>query len=153
MRKSRAITVVTFVVCCTAMGNAAPRLTPVITKVVADLATATVFVEGQDFDDEATVFWGREIGAIDELPLITRSGSMIVAQLTTTNPGTYLLLVQNASKLAVMDVTIGAVGPQGPSGVDGAQGPLGPVGPQGPPAPEVIMPAVLGSVEMSPALS
>ena len=135
MRKNRAITVIAFVACCAAMANAAPPLTPVITRVVADLATATVFVEGQDFDDEATVFWGRELGAIDELPLLSRSESIIVAQLTTTNPGTYLLLVQNRSKLAVMDVTIGAVGPQGPGGSDGPQGPVGPGGPQGPPGP------------------
>ena len=81
MRKSRAITVIAFVACCSATANAAPPLTPVITRVVADLATATVFVEGQDFDDEAKAFWGRELGAIDELPLLSRSESIIVAQL------------------------------------------------------------------------
>ena len=60
MRKRRAITVIAFVACCTATANAAPPLTPVITRVVADLATATVFVEGQDFDDEATAYGAKK---------------------------------------------------------------------------------------------
>ena len=58
MRKSLAITVVAFFAC-TLIGNAAPKKgpTPVITKVVADVWTATVFIEGQDFDLNAKVSW------------------------------------------------------------------------------------------------
>ncbi len=136
MRKSLAITMVALFAC-TLIGNAAPKKgpTPVITKVVADVWTATVFIEGQDFDLNAKVSWGRDGGAIDELVVLSISDSLITAVLTTTLPGTYLLLVQNPGKQTFMDVTIGAVGPAGPQGIQGLQGPMGPTGQQGPVGP------------------
>ena len=116
--------------------NPPPQL--VVTRVEADLGTATLLVEGANFGSEPVVLLGDAGGSFTEQPVILSSDTAIQAALTTTAPATYLLLVRSgpaATQVYATDLTLGAVGPPGPAGPPGPPGPPGPQGDQGDPGP------------------
>ncbi len=128
-----------------------PRL--VITKAVADVDAAVVYIEGKNFGDSPGVLLGTSEGEMHEQSVIDSSDTYIEAALTTTDPGTYLLLVYSGPARTQgfsMDLTIGAVGPQGPEGPGGPEGGQGPEGQQGPIGPQgpVGPPGDFGNVEL-----
>ncbi|HXT52824.1 MAG TPA: hypothetical protein VN811_17420 [Thermoanaerobaculia bacterium] len=122
--------------------NPPPQL--VVTRVVADLGTATLAIEGKHFGADPSVFLGAPAGSFTELVVLSSTDSTITAQLSTTDPGTYVLRVTSgpaATQTYAIDIALGAQGPSGPpgppgaDGADGAPGPPGPPGPQGPAGP------------------
>ncbi|HTZ95244.1 MAG TPA: IPT/TIG domain-containing protein [Terriglobales bacterium] len=73
------------------------------------------------------------------LTVVSHSSTMIVADLPTLGPGSYLLTVTVGSSTSPLVLTLGTSGPQGPQGPQGpagAQGPQGPAGPTGPQGPQ-----------------
>jgi type VI secretion system VgrG family protein len=121
-----------------AAGQPRAAFRPTILRVIPDPARAILFIHGENFGVEPTVF-------LDGLALSIAfaSDGLIQAEIPPDlEPGTYLLIVlrsRHASwppridDLAVMDVTLGAVGPEGPPGERGPAGERGPVGEVGPP--------------------
>lgn len=115
-------------------GNPPPQL--VVTQVVADVDTATLLIEGDHFGSDPAVLLGDLGGDFVPQPVVSSTDTTIEAQLTATDPGTYVLVVQSgpaATQIYAIDVTIGTQGPEGPPGPPGPAGPTGPPGPQGPP--------------------
>ena len=90
----------------------------VVTKAVADLEILppTLLIHGVNFGPDPAVFWGKELGALDQLTVFPISDNLIEAELPTTDPATYLMLVRSgpaATQVFAMDVTIGVAGPPG----------------------------------------
>ena len=126
----------------------------VITRAVPDLDALILNIEGNNFQTGVRVFMGAVGFGVDELPVLFVTPTRIEAQLLSTDPGSYRLLVINPGQvqaapqlhlspnLATLVVTLGAVGPAGPTGPQGEQGPQGaqgdpgPLGPQGPQGPQ-----------------
>ena len=117
-------------------------LTPVveaqslIATAQVDLDNQVIVLIGSNLGPNSTVFMGDENGTLDQLVLLSSGVSFAVAQLGTTAPGTYVVLVVNGASVGFADVTIGTVGPEGTQGPIGPPGPEGPQGPQGIPGPE-----------------
>jgi hypothetical protein len=111
----------------------------IVSRAVASGLTTsspTITIDGRFFGRTPRVYLGAVGGVLEQLSVISSTGTQIVAALPTSAPGSYVLAVsrgprdlQNAS----MSVTIGAEGPSGPPGPPGM---IGPPGPQGPPGPE-----------------
>lgn len=102
---------------------------PVITSAEVDLANSQLLIFGNNFGGALAVWFGGETMVLD-----TFDSSMIIADLPTTDPGSYSLIVQTAPSArytTAMSVTLGAQGPQGPQGPQGIKGDTGPTGPQG----------------------
>ena len=123
-------------------GNPPPQL--VVTKVVADVDAATLAIEGTHFGADPAVLLGDLGGTFVTQPVVSSTDTTIAADLTVTDPGTYVLVVRSgpaATQTYAIDVAIGMQGPQGPPGPTGPQGPPGEdgedgeTGPQGPPGP------------------
>jgi hypothetical protein len=126
-------------------GNPPPQL--VATKAVADLDAGTLSIEGSNFGSSPQVFLGAAGGAFTEQPVVSSTDSTIEALLTTSDPGTYVLVVRSGPSTTgvyALDVTFGTQGPSGPPGppgspglpgADGSPGPPGAEGPPGPPGP------------------
>ena len=117
-------------------GNPPPQL--VVTQVVADVDAATLRIDGTGFGSDPNVVLGAAGGAFVDQPVVSSTDSTIDAQLTATDPGTYLLIVSSgpaATQIYAIDVTIGTQGPAGPPGSPGPPGAAGPPGPPGPPGP------------------
>ncbi len=115
-------------------GNPPPQL--VVTQVVADVDAATLLIEGIHFGSDPTVLLGGLGGAFDSQPVLSSTDTTIEAQLTASDPGTYVLVVQSgpaATQIYAVDLTLGTQGPEGPPGPAGPAGPPGPPGPEGPP--------------------
>ena len=120
----------------------------VIVTAQVDLDNQVIVLIGSNLGPNSTVFMGDENGTLDQLVLLSSGVSFAVAQLGTTAPGTYVVLVVNGASVGFADVTIGTVGPEGtqgpegpvgpmgPEGLQGLQGIPGPEGPVGPPGPE-----------------
>ena len=106
MRKSFAAT---FVFCLV-------LLTPVIQaqslifKVELDLNNQTLLATGTNLGPNPTVFMGNAAGSVDPLNVTDSHTSFVVADLMTTAPGTYVVLVVNGASVGFADVTIGPVG-------------------------------------------
>jgi hypothetical protein len=116
----------------TVPGEPPPQL--VVTKAVPDLGTAQLALEGRHFGSSPTVLLGDGSGTMVDQPVVSSTDTSIVASLTTTDPGTYLLVVTSgpaATQIFAMDLTLGAAGPAGPPGPPGLPGPPGPPGPSG----------------------
>ena len=112
-------------------GGGAPQTG--ITNVTVNLDTGQMQIRGVNFGASPTVFLGNSLGSIDELAIVQpTTATEIVAVLSTTAPGTYLLVVEagaSSNQIAMMDVTFGVV--VGCQGVAGPTGPMGPPGPAG----------------------
>lgn len=114
----------------------------VVQRAVAALddAPATVTIEGVNFGAAPAVSMAVPGGGMAPLAILSSSDTAIVAELATTEPGTYQVTVTapngngNASVVRTFsfDLTIGAVGATGPQGEVGPIGPVGPQGIQGP---------------------
>ena len=121
--------------------NPPPQL--VVNKVSANLAAspATILIEGSNFGSSPVVSMGTAGGGTTGLVVVSATDTAIVANLATTNQGTYVLQVSRgngATQNFSTDLTLGAagpVGPQGPQGIPGPIGPTGGVGPAGPTGP------------------
>lgn len=123
---------------------------PSIAAAFVDTDGARLVLEGERFGSSPVVLMGAAGGALIELRVLAASESRIEAELSTTEAGTYLVLVRKDPRrqpnhAAAIGVTIGAVGPSGPEGPPGPAGPAGPPGPdgadgadgaQGPPGPQ-----------------
>ncbi|HEX6162892.1 MAG TPA: hypothetical protein VFZ31_05990, partial [Vicinamibacterales bacterium] len=99
-----------------------------------DTPTPTVTIDGANFGVAPRVYLGTLGGALEELPVLSVSGSQIVAVLNTTAPGSYVLAVSRghaATQNFSITLTIGLVGRTGPEGAIGPEGRQGEVGPQG----------------------
>ena len=72
-------------------GNPPPQL--VVSVVVADVDAATLRIEGSHFGADPTVLLGSVGGTFVDQPVVTATDTMIEAQLTTSDPGTYVLVV------------------------------------------------------------
>lgn len=131
----------TFTLCCvlalTAPGlaTAQPGRNLTITAVTADLNL--LFIEGQHFTPRRRfgplpkVWLGLRNGGVEELVVMASDDTAITAVLTSTDPGTRLLIVVAGAGRKwtdSMDVTLGSQGPRGDPGPkgdpgqDGAQG-------------------------------
>ncbi len=105
---------------------------PVITSVSANLEDGILFLEGSNFGSHPKVFMGTFGGSFDELMILSSNDEThIEAQLTTTEPGTYRIVVQRGILFGFLDVTLGASGPPGPTGEPGPKGDRGDPGPPG----------------------
>ena len=116
--------------------NPPPQL--VVTQVAVDLGTATVTIDGEHFGTAPSVSLGGPGGSFTALAVLSSTDTTITAQLSTTDPGTYVLRVRSgpaATQSYAIDIALGAQGPPGPPGADGADGAPGPPGTPGPPGP------------------
>jgi Collagen triple helix repeat (20 copies) len=126
-------------------GNGQPPPGPlVVTETVPSLDAnpPTLSILGRNFGSHPAVWLGGPHGAIDELEVLSATDTSVLARLTATEPGTYLLVVasgrSDAKRYFYVDVAIGAagaagpVGPRGEPGEKGDKGRPGPSGPQGP---------------------
>ena len=108
MLKSLLLTI-TFVFCLV-------LLTPVVEaqslifKVQLDLNARTLLATGTNLGPNPTVFMGNAAGSVDPLNVTDSDTSFVVADLMTTAPGTYVVLVVNGASVGFADVTIGPVG-------------------------------------------
>lgn len=114
-------------------GAAAQGFTPTVTRVRADLPNALLHIDGSEFTTETNVFLGFTAGTYEQLAVISVSPTEIVAALSSTAPGTYVLVVENRNKTVSVEVTLGTVGPRGEPGPPGEPGAQGERGPQGEP--------------------
>ena len=91
-----------------AKGPPEPLLTNTVVDLSADPATISIF--GEKFGLNPEVFMGTNAGTLDPLAVDfgTNTDVFIEAELLTTDPGTYLLVVSNGigSFMSAMDVTI-----------------------------------------------
>ncbi len=98
-------------------------------------------IEGRNFGLDPQVFFGREGGGLESLPLLISSDNFIDALLPDALPGTYLVIVSSGvedsqtERLFALYVTLAEMGPPGEPGADGPQGEPGSPGPQGEPGP------------------
>jgi len=107
-------------------------------------------IEGRNFGLDPQVFFGREGGGLEALPVLISSDNFIDVLLPDALPGTYLVIVSSGvadsqnERLFALYVSLaetgppgepGPDGPQGEPGSPGPQGELGPEGPQGVPGP------------------
>lgn len=119
-----------------------PPVQVTITRAVADFDAGELTIDGSNFTADAAVYLGGASGTLVPQPVLSATADEIVVALTTTAPGSYLLVVvtgPSARSLAAFEVTLGSTGPegpQGPPGPPGPEGPPGPPGPQGLPGPE-----------------
>ena len=122
-----------------AFSTPAAEAQSLITNVQLDLDSQVLVAIGANLGPNSTVFMGAETGALDQLNVTNSGTNFVVADLLTTAPGTYVLLVVNGASVGFADVTIGPIGPIGPEGPPGPEGPQGPQGlpgPEGPSGPE-----------------
>lgn len=132
---------------------------PVVTQTLPspDADPPTLSILGRNFGAHPSVWLGGPHGEMDELEVLSSTDASILARLTATEPGTYLLVVSSgrgdARRHFSVDVAIGAggaTGPVGPKGdpgekgdkgdkvevvvksLQGQPGPPGPPGPTGP---------------------
>ena len=106
MRKSLAAT---FVFCLVLL-TAAIQAQSLIFKVELDLDNQTLLATGSNFGLAPTVFMGNAAGGADPLNVTNSGANFVVADLLTTTPGTYVVLVVNGASVGFADVTIGPVG-------------------------------------------
>jgi hypothetical protein len=114
-----------------------PASQVIITAAAADPALTTLFLSGDNFDDDAAVYLsGVPLGDV----VVGSGGATLTASLPAgVLPGSYrVFVIQGKGKPqnATFDVTLGstgAEGPAGPPGPPGPQGATGATGPQGPP--------------------
>jgi len=95
---------------------------PVIYAAAAHADQTTLIVQGRNFAPDAAVYLGGvPLGGVS----VNGAGTVLMATIIGTLPGSYQLRVSNGRLLvqnAFFDVTLGAVGPQGPPGAPGAPG-------------------------------
>lgn len=117
----------------------------VVVAAQADLDAGELTIHGRNFGAAPSVLLGDAADLFVALAVSTSDDETIVAALGAVDPGTYRLVVSGgpgATRIATLDVTLGAVGPEGPEGPEGPAGPPGPpgapgaAGPAGPPGPE-----------------
>ncbi len=116
--------------------NPSSQLT-ITQAVVGDLSipVPTVTIDGTNFGTAPQVFLGTAGGSFQPLPVLYAGNTQIVAALSTTSPGTYVLWVRRGAATTqnfAISLAIGSSGDAGPPGPDGAAGPEGPQGPEGP---------------------
>ena len=98
-------------------------------------------IEGRNFGLDPKVFFGREGGNLEPLPVLVASDDFIDVLLPEARPGTYLEIVSSAmedlqsERLFALYVSIAGRGSPADPGPEGPQGEPGPEGPQGEPGP------------------
>ena len=115
-----------------------------IASVNTDLTAGTMTIRGQQFmptprDRQPLVYMAGPDGVLHQVLVLAASNTEIIAELATTFPGSYGLIVsqnhngqENDGDTASFIITVGAVGPTGPAGPLGPTGGTGPAGPTGP---------------------
>lgn len=94
-----------------------------ITTVQFDLDNEIIVIIGSNLGPNPTVFMGSEAGLLDQLNVINSSTHFVIADLKTTAPGTYVLLVIKGTSVGFSNVSIGPPGEQGPPGPPGPDNP------------------------------
>jgi hypothetical protein len=129
---------------CSSSGNSstvqAQSAAPVITSAQVNTVTGQLTITGTGFGAAQTVQLGSQFPTV----VSSTNTSVIVALPANLNPGSYALVVTNATtnQTGSFVVAIGAVGPTGPQGpigligATGATGPAGPIGATGPVGPQ-----------------
>ena len=144
---------------------------PVVTQTLPILDTdpPTLHILGRNLGSRPSVWLGGPHGEMDELEVISATDTSVLARLSATEAGTYLLVVSSGrgdgKRHFSVDVAIGAAGATGPPGLKGdpgekgekgdkvevivqsLQGQPGPAGPPGPPGPAGLpgLPGVPGA--------
>ena len=121
MRKSLLLTT-TFVFCLVLL-TPAIQAQSLIFKIQLDLNAQTLLATGTNLGPNPTVFMGNAAGSVDQLNVTNSGANFVIADLLTTDPGTYVVLVVNGASVGFADVTIGPVGPEGPPGPPGPDNP------------------------------
>ena len=96
-----------------------------ILKVTCDVSTAEMFIEGANFGPNVRVFLGDTSGELVEQTVTYVDSTLIEADMTSVDPGTYYLKVKKGKTSRAAFITVGAVGPEGPQGPQGPQGAAG----------------------------
>ena len=94
-----------------------------ISTVQLDLPNQIMVAIGSNLGPNPTVFMGAPTGALDQLNVTDSGPSFVVADLVTTTPGTYVVVVVNGPSVGFANVTIGPQGPEGPAGPPGPDNP------------------------------
>ena len=78
-----------------------------IFTVQLDLDNQTLLATGSNLGPNPIVIMGNEAGVVDQLNVTASGANFVLADLLTTAPGTYLVLVVNGPSVGFADVTIG----------------------------------------------
>ena len=105
MRNSLLLTT-TFVLCSVLLTPAIQAQGLVFT-VHLDLDAQTLLATGSNLGPAPTVVMGNAAGGVDLLNVTNSGASFVVADLLTTTPGNYLVLIVNGPSVGFADVTIG----------------------------------------------
>jgi len=101
-----------------------------------DAVPPTLLLEGINHCPGPSVLMGADGGALEPLTVVDSGDGIVLAELNSTEPGTYLVLVNCPMGNRGTIVTLGSGGPPGPEGARGPEGPQGPEGPGGPQGPQ-----------------
>ena len=97
MRKSLLVATTTFVFC-SVLSTPAIQAQSLIFKVELDLDAQTLLATGSNLGPNPTVFMGNAAGGADQLNVTNSGANFVVADLLTTTPGTYVVLVVNGRR-------------------------------------------------------
>jgi hypothetical protein len=103
----------------------------VVTRTLADLEATppTLLVLGRNFGARPALWLGGPQGELQRLEVLSATATSVLAHLTATEPGTYLLVVATgrgeARRHVSVDVAVGAAGAPGPPGPKGEPGQKG----------------------------